>query len=225
MSSPWDVTATTAAGGSEVAPAGSHPAVLVALIDLGTHEETFEDKVKGTSRTVDLRKVLMAWELTAEPIAGLKGGRNHVVSRDYNVTFSQKSGLRKMIEGWRGKSFAEGEGFDLGKLLGQKCMVTVKHGTSARGNTFAKFDGVAPVPKGLAVPAPKIKPFAWSVDDGEFPIPDWLPYLYGESVADVIKRCKERNGNVVGLNQCAVNEAEAATAEREQPDDNDTIPF
>lgn len=193
--SPWKQKATTAGGATEIPKAGSHPAVLIGMIDLGTHEETFEDKDKGTSKTVDMRKVLFAWELTAEPISGHKDGRNHVLVRDYNAVFSQRAALRKMVEGWRGKSFIDDEDFDLQKLLGQKCMVTVKHGTSSKGNTFAKLDGIAPVPKGMAVPEPKIKPFAWAIGDGEFPDPQWLPFLYGEAVRDKISRSKEiKNG-------------------------------
>ena len=188
--SPWGVTATSGGAKSEVPPAGSHPAVLVAIVDLGTHRETFKDEKNG-ERTADLRKVLFAWELTSEPMSGMKDS-NHIMTRDYNVTFSNKSSLRKMVEGWRGKAFAEGEGFDVGVLLGKACLLTVTHAESARGNTYAKIGGIAPLPKVMTAPPPKRKLTTWMESGSDETELSWLPFLYGEPVADVVKRCLER---------------------------------
>jgi hypothetical protein len=188
---PWKQTANNGTK-TEIPPAGSHPAVCVALIDLGTHTDTVKDD-KGVEKQKDFRRILIVWELTAEKIAGLKD-ENHVIARDFNVSFSSKSKLRPMVEKWRGKVLAEGEDFDLAKLLGQSCLLTVTHGKSARGNDFAKFDGASPVPKGMAVPKPQRKPLLWDVAEAELPDLSWVPFLYGDPVRDVINRSHERKG-------------------------------
>jgi hypothetical protein len=195
MSAPWKQKASTGGTGSfECAPEGSHPAVCVGLIDLGTHSEEFKDEKTGGKKTLSYRKVLFCWELTAEPMAGFKG-RNFIVSKDYRVTFTEKAGLRKMIEAWAGKTFAEGQDFDLEKLLGKKFLISLTHHTSSKDKTYAKIAGVSAVPKGLPVPEPKTKQLLWSIDDGKAPPVDWIPYLYGEKVEEVIARCEERKGH------------------------------
>lgn len=192
VNSPWKQKATNGGGEFDVPDAGSHPAVLVALIDLGTHE----DEYQGQTRTV--RKVFLAWELVGEPKPG--GGGNFVVGRDYNLSFGQKAKLRETVEKWRGKAFSEGEDFDLSALLGKSCLVTLVHKTSQNsGKTYAKIDGVTALPKGMKAAPPTVGPVQWSVDSGG-PIPDepWLPYVYGEPLKQVIERSAEYKAGAGG---------------------------
>src|SRR5579859_1912968 len=137
MSNPFTVKAK-AGGGTEVPPAGNHPAVLVALIDLGTQRTEYNNQVSWQ------RKVYLVWELTTEQVAGTTN--NHVIGRDYTLTFSSKSLLRGLIEKWRGRGFAENEEFDLSKLLGQKCLLTVIHKTSGNDRLYAKIECISSVP-------------------------------------------------------------------------------
>lgn len=183
----FTVKATSGGGGREVPPAGSHPAVLVAIVDLGTHTETYKDQAAKS-----IRKVLLCWELTDEKVAGKKD-ENHLVCKDFSLTFGTKSGLRKIVEGWRGKAFAEGEDFDLGKLLGKECMLTISIGTSSKGNEYAKIESVSPKPKGMTVPPAQRKPLLFEVGQDTAQL-EWIPYLYGEAVATVIGRSHEARG-------------------------------
>ncbi len=176
---------------TEVPPAGAHPAVLVAIIDLGTHEDEYNGKATF------LRKCLYVFELTAEKMTGFKD-RNHVVTKDFTIggngeiVLGPKNGLRKMLEGWRGSQYPEGQEIDIAGPLGKPCLVTIKHGKSGKGNDYAKIEAVAPVPKGLAVPPATHAPFAWEIGNtGEPPAEDWIPYLYGTPVVDVIKGSHE----------------------------------
>ena len=66
-------TAASSGGDYENAPVGNHPAVLVAMIDIGTHEEDYQGAKKQT------RKIYLAWELVDEKKAD---GKNHVI--DYH---------------------------------------------------------------------------------------------------------------------------------------------
>jgi hypothetical protein len=171
-------TAGGSGEGSEIPSDGPQPAVLVAIIDLGTHEEVFEDKKKGGTRTVNLRKVFLVWELTAERCAGYD--RNHMIAAEYSYTFSPNSKLRKMIEEWSGIKFAPDQEFDLDALLGKKCVVNVVHGTAkSSGNKYAQVGSLARPHKSMNVPDPGAVPFLWAIGDKE-PIPDfpWMPYTF-----------------------------------------------
>ncbi len=214
VNSPWKQKATTGGEAREVPDAGAHPAVLVALIDLGTHSEEFKDDA-GKVKVKDIRKVQFVWELTGEPIKG-QPGKNHIIGRDYNLFFSQKAALRKLVEAWRGKALAEGEEFDIAVLLGKPCLVTLSHGQSARGNAYAKLEAVGPLPKGTKAAPPKIAPFSRLVDSADL-LPDWLPYIYGESVGDFVARAKEIAGHTTPRPRADAAPADKGGTEDEVP--------
>lgn len=171
---------------SETPPAGSHSAVLVAIIDLGTQEQkAFE----GTGVTKK-RKLFFVWELTAEKVSGFNN-RNHVIGKEYTLSFNSKAAMRKMLEAWRGKVFSDNEEFDVSKTLGKSCMLAISHSTKD-DSTYAKIEGISAVPKGLIVPPAQFPLTLWELD-GKSPIPaaDWLPYSYGSSIKDLIELSDE----------------------------------
>ncbi len=175
--------ASSGGGDFTAAPAGSHPAVLVAMVDLGTHDDTYQGKVNTN------RKLFLAWELTAEPDAAT--GENFIVGRDYTNSLNPKAAFRQIVEKWRGRAFTDGEEFDYSKLLGKPCLLTLVHKTSQGGNTYAKIDSVGPLPKGMkAAPATKA-PLLWEIGDDMAKLPSWLPFVYGEAVTEVLKRSAE----------------------------------
>lgn len=172
--------------GTETCPAGTNPARLVAMIDLGTHEDDYQGK-KNQSR-----KIFLVWELTGERMSGYKD-KNHVIGKQFTLSFGAKSSLRKMVEAWRGKPFADDEQFDLSKMLGQPCLVGVNHVPSKSGDKmYAKLENVTGIPKGLTVEPAKYPVTCWDLESGNpFPALDWLPYLFGEPLKDVVARSPE----------------------------------
>lgn len=163
---------------------GNQAAVLVAIVDLGTHRENFQ------GNEYDAHKVYFVWELTTQQMTGSQ--HNHVVGLQYSLSFGEKSNLRKLVSAWRGKPVADGEEFDLSKLLGAKCLLNVQ---PVEGKSYVKLDPVCatPLPKGMECPPAKRKPVMWEIDDND-QLPehlDWLPFIYGESVQDKIQRSKE----------------------------------
>lgn len=189
MSSPFALKASTSKA-ADIPPQGSHQAVLVAIVDLGTHDEK---EFGGGEKTRQVRQLFLAWELVAEPLPGGKG--NHVVYERYNFSFNSKAKLRQMFEGWLARNFHEGEDFDPTKLLGKTCLVKVSHSTK-NDKTYASMSGVGPIMKGMSYIAPVNKPFVWSFADGAFVAPEWLPWCYGQKVEDIISRSHERTGTV-----------------------------
>ena len=144
------------------APAGTHIAICVKVIDLGTQRVEWQGDVKLQ------HKVLLAWELVDEQ---LTDGRPVTHSQRYTLSSSDKSTLRKHLEGWRGKKFSDAElgpgGFDIKSVLGKPCSLIVSHNT--RGDrVYANTDGIGPVPKSVKVGAPQNAPIYLSLEPSQF---------------------------------------------------------
>ncbi len=178
-------------GDFELCPAGTFPAVCVAVVTTGTHNESFKGE-----EPKDAEKVYLAWELIGETMAASK--YSHVIAREYTFSLNSKANLRKLIDAWRGKPLADGEEFDLTKLAGQPCLLTVAHTTpNAEGKSYANVAGVTKPMKGQVVG----KPMRPVIVYDEIAEPDsedalalswsWLPRIYGELVFDRIKGSKE----------------------------------
>lgn len=194
MSSPWKAVANSQTGTGEyaVAPSGSHVAVLVGMVDLGTHSKEFKND-DGTVSAKDYRSVFLVWELTDEADPSHRG-HNFLLSKEFTLALGTKAALRPVVEVWLGRKLGDGEEVpDLSKMLGSKCMLTVEHGQSkSSGKTYANVKGVGPVHKSLAVPPAKREPFLYAIEDGDFEPPAWLPqWSYGEKIADKMTRSKE----------------------------------
>jgi hypothetical protein len=194
---PFAGKATKAGGNYELCPAGNHPAHLVLIHDLGTHDGEY----KGVAK--ESRKLFFAWEVSGE----IKpDGSPHVIGKEYTVLveddgsflFAADSNLRKMMEAWRGSKYQPGEPIDPMKLLGRACLVNVSH-TQSGEKTYANLAGVSALPKGLAAPARITEPVAYHISMGEPPDLDWLPWSYGQPLTDIVAESKERTGKPIGL--------------------------
>lgn len=161
-------------------PEGTHAAVCVGVVDLGTQPPSgkFLDQKPQ-------RKLYLVWELTEEATRPLIG-------KDFTASLNEKATLRKWIEQWRGKKFGEDEEFDVATLAGKKCLLTITHS----GNGDKKYHNatsVAAPMKGMSIRDAQVKPFTFSLDDGEpFRGPTWdLPFWYGRSIEEVVAGCAE----------------------------------
>lgn len=190
----WEATASDAEGGSYERPApGTYPAVLVALIDLGTHPRIVKDNKTGQEKTIRQRKLFFVFELTGEFDSK---GESFLVAQDYTWSLHKQSKLRPMIEGWQGKGMAADEKFSVISLLGKECCLSISESVSSGGKKFTEISGVGPVMKGLVVPKPFRELFAFNVATlgsakDDIPIPEWVPRIYGREVRDDIKKCDE----------------------------------
>lgn len=128
------------------APAGTHIATCIKVVDLGTQSVEYQGEVKHQ------RKILLVWELAHE---NMDDGRPFTHSQRYTLSSSDKSTLRKHLEGWRGKKFVDADfgpgGFDIKNVLGKSCSLIISH--SAKGDkVYANTDGIGPIPKGVTCP-------------------------------------------------------------------------
>lgn len=122
-------------------PSGTHQAVCVDVVDLGSMPTNFGPK----------RKVKIVWQIN-EPMEN--GNRFSVQSR-YTASLNEKATLRRDLEAWRGRPFSEEElkGFDIEKLLGANCLLSVVH-VEKGDQVYANVKSIAPLMKGM----PKIAP-------------------------------------------------------------------
>ena len=201
--SAWKLPATSGGGGSEKAPPGNHPAVLVGMVDLGTQWVNGFQGAEGRWA----RKGYFVWELVGEPVAG-QPSRNHLVGCDLTMSNNEKATLRKWVEARTGRKLPDGAPLDLEAELGQPCLLNVV--ANAKG--YPKVDGLTALPRGMSAPPAKTAPFAWPLlppPPGSPPaawakwradlparladLPGWLPWHYGKPLSEHVLSCREMN--------------------------------
>lgn len=209
----WKQKASSGGGGDwELPPEGNHSAVCVAVIDLGTHVESYQ----GVSK--EARKLYLAWELIGHQT---KQGGPHIVCNQYTVSFNEKAKLRQLLETWRGKKFVEGEEFDISRIVGMPCFLQVSHAKSGSGNDIYKIDAVTTIPKGIQLPKPTVKPILWDIEGTE-PVPaqDWLPFLYGKKVSEKIGDSIEKRGNTKPPQTTTTQQQRSTVPVSQQPEES-----
>ena len=191
--SAWKQKASKGGGDYEKAPAGNHPAVLVAMIDMGTQENEFNGEVKEQHR------VFWVWELVNEKT---KAGGNHLIGMDLTFSLNDKAKMRAFIEARIGRPIRDDEEYDIAGELGQPCLLNV-----VEKNGYPKVAGVSAVPKGMTVASPAHPLTSWHLDEfektGTISLPNWIPYLYGEPLPAHISRAGEMAGRTVAPSQPA----------------------
>ena len=165
----------TGGGDFKIPDQGTHIAVCNMVVHIGLQPASNPAyKPKDT--------IYIRWELPNERMTWTdKEGKEHegpmVIGNYYTNSLSPKSYLRKDLEGWRAKAFTEEElnGFDVLKILGKPCMVTIVHNTSGQ-KTYANVASVAAIPKGTTAPEAEIDLLKYSADDPEDKekLPEWL---------------------------------------------------
>ena len=184
----WKTKANNSEGGDFERPSpGMYPAVLIGLIDIGTHTHVYNGK------QITGRKLFLCWELTGENDSN---GQAFVIAQDYTWSLHKKANLRALIEGWFGRSLSDAEEFDIISLLGKECCLTVSEGQTPNGKKFSEIKGVGPTMKGQVVPPPTRELFAFNVgllnSSGDaVEIPEWVPRNYGRPIVDEIKASAE----------------------------------
>lgn len=132
-------------------PSGSFIGRCYSLIDLGTQHSD------GQYGPKDQHKIQVRWELFGEDDDGNKltvdvDGKEMpmTISKSYTVSLHEKAVLRKDLARWRGRDFTDDEAkaFDVSKLLGQYCMVSVTTSEN-NGKTYSNVSGITRIPSAL----------------------------------------------------------------------------
>jgi hypothetical protein len=161
----------------KVCPSGSHVARCYGMIELGTVKSEYLGEVKH------LHKVIIDFELPLETSVFKEGEpeKPFIISKEYTLSFHEKSTLRAHLSSWRGKPFTDSEAanFDITKLVGVPAMVNVIHRASADGTkTYANIASISPMPKGLQCPdqinPSRILSFSSWNQELFMTLPEWL---------------------------------------------------
>lgn len=125
--------------------AGSYQATCYGVVSVGTIPQP-------NSQFAPKPKVMILWELPHERADfGDKKNMPRAVSARYTLSLGSKATLRKVLESWRGKAFAESElaQFEIDRLIGANCLINLVHKESG-DKTFVNVAAVSPLAKGMA---------------------------------------------------------------------------
>ena len=145
---PTDFSNTTG-GNFEPIPRDNHIGVCIGVIDLGTHQESYQG---GPPKSV--RKVKLQFEL---PGVERTDGKAAIISATYNYSMHEKATFRKTLNGWLGNDWPErfkGQSWEF--LIGTPAMVNVESGPGKRdpSRTVTWIESIGKFPKGLPAPRP-----------------------------------------------------------------------
>ena len=162
-------------GSTKIEPmeAGTYPAICCAIIDIGLQYSQAFDK--------ESRQVILMFEIPSETLEINGETKSRTLSATYTFSFNDKSNLRRMLESWRSRAFTQEElqGFDLEKVLGMPCLITVINKTNQSGNTFSNIGSVSKMPKGFPVPKGREEPYLFDLGDKNWEammpvLPEWI---------------------------------------------------
>jgi hypothetical protein len=130
----------------EIVPQGTHIARCIRLIHIGTIPETY----MGEARMIN--KIRLTFEFPEELRVWKEGedAKPMVHDQEYTLSMGGKSNLRKVVEGMIGTTLLDDEAFAFNHedLVGMACLLSIKHKTSAKGNTRAEIASASPLMKG-----------------------------------------------------------------------------
>jgi hypothetical protein len=165
---------------SDPVPAGTHHAVCYGVLAVGT-----QPSEKFTPR----QKIIVSFEIPGERITIKDKDLPRGISKRYTLSLNEKASLRKDLQSWRGRPFTQDElnGFDVSKLIGSNCLISVLHSDRA-GALYADISGISALPKGMVAARPENPPLYFNLleainlakktgnDDINWPseIPPWV---------------------------------------------------
>ena len=148
---------------------GVYIAVCVGVVDLG---EQYSEKFKNYSY-----KGMYIWELPGETIEIDGEQKPRQLSKEFTISASNKSNLRKFIETWNSRSYSDEDfmEFDVFEQVGKPCQLNVVLNETKE---YANVDNLMPIPKGFPAPTTTTEHIKWDMDawdDAAFDkLPEWI---------------------------------------------------
>lgn len=128
----------------ELCPAGTYPAVLVDVIDLGEVEQPVYGKPGEMKKE---HQAKFAFQIAER----MSTGKPYLFTTwGMKVSLHEKAKMRKLLEALNGKAFNEGEEIDADAFIGCNCLLNVIHKKSADGmKVYANIGGILAAMKGV----------------------------------------------------------------------------
>jgi len=207
------ITATSTGTKRELIPADTYVARCYSMVHIGTNEEVILGETKR------MNKVRLTWELPNEKREFDGVEKPLVISKEYTLSMHEKSNLRKDLENWRGKGFSEDEAkaFDITKLLGVPCMLSVVHAVSKSGDKYNKIGSISKLMKGMECPEQFNQSFEFNYTDN---FSDEAVDKFPDFIKDKIKSSDEYRELKAGVTD---NEPDESQPDNEP--ESDDLPF
>lgn len=148
---------------------GVYMAICIGCVDLG---EQYNETFKNHSN-----KCLYIFELIGETIEVDGEMKPRQLSKEFAISSSSKSNLRKFIESWNGKSYTDDDfmEMDLFDQIGKSCQLNVVLNDTKE---YANIDNLMPLPRGVPAFTTETAPVRWDMsawDDEVFKtLPEWI---------------------------------------------------
>ncbi len=160
----------------ELTPSGTHIARCFSMIHIGTQNFEYQGESKKSNR------IRLSFEIPHELRAFNDVEKPLVIDKEFTLSLHEKSNLRKDLESWRGKAFTkkELENFDITKLIGAPCNISIIHKESNSGKSFAFISNISKLSKGVECPEVINEYFEFNFTDKfnaewlENTCPDWI---------------------------------------------------
>jgi hypothetical protein len=203
----WTLQPSESGGETELCPAGTFPAVVVGVIDLGTH---YVQTNREKNEWGDRRKLALVYQLGYPKT----DGSPFMFAESLTASLHEKATLAKRIESIVGSATG-----DLTQLLGRQCAVSIAHSKGSRGDRdFANLDNVGQPPWGSQPVPPARQPILWRCDVGA-PLPDlsWAPRIFSDSIPGCVAKSHEaKAGKIPGVTASAAPPAQQAPPPAQQ---------
>ena len=171
------MTFDTGGGGGDYKrlESGTYAAVCNLLADIGLQPGSV--KFPTPKHMVVIRFEVPSERLEYE-IDGVKKEGPMTIYGRYTASMNEKANLRKLLESWRGKKFTDDEArnFDIAKLLGVPCLLTVTESTGNDGKTYSNIGNCSPLVKGMEVPKAENELLLYTADNHDQfdKLPKWI---------------------------------------------------
>lgn len=165
--------------GYPVIEEGTYPARVVGLIDLGVHDKldykTNEPVVKNGVVQKN-RKVFITFELPTERIDVEEVSKPRWVSKEYTLSFFEKSVLSQLIKACVGSNEIK----VLDELIGKSLLINI--GITSGGKN--KVTGASPVMKGMEVGALENPSQVFDMDNPDMAVWERLPQFLQDKIKE-----------------------------------------
>lgn len=166
---------------------GTYLGMCVGIVDLGTHRSQYEEEKTNP-------QLMLVFQLVS----------GEVVGKVVNQSWSKRSALRKLCEGWWGRALPDS--FDILQLLNKRGTILL----SLTKNGSVKVDRVGPVAQGTEGFFDFVafrKPFVFKLPEKNAKLedlpefPDWLPFAWGKPVKEYLAESLELENKAIEPNQ------------------------
>lgn len=213
------VKVSDAGGGDfKILDPGTYPAVCTQVIGIGPQMTGFGLK----------EKIKVRFEVPSERIEYTDGDGKEIegpaiIWVSYTASLNERALLRRDLVAWRGRDFApeELEEFDMDKILGAPCLISVVHKTNeTTKKVYANVDAIAQLMKGQEKPKAEGKLVGfdcYSHTNAEYEdLPEWLQKTVDNGLVNIEAKATAHQSTL---------KAEVAEAQALAAFDDDDIPF